>query len=91
VILATGSTAGLGAAMAERLAREGANIVITGRSADRGTAMQHKQEELGAPALFVTMDVADEDQVKAAVGAAEERFGKLTGLINNAAWIQNRN
>jgi len=91
VILVTGSTAGLGSAMAERFAREGAKVVITGRSAERGRDMQRKLEDLGADALFVAMDVAKEDQVKAAVGAAVERFGKLTGLVNNAAWIQDRN
>jgi NAD(P)-dependent dehydrogenase (short-subunit alcohol dehydrogenase family) len=91
VILITGSTAGLGAAMAERFAREGAKVVITGRSEDRGRQMRERLEALGTEALFVTMDVAQEEDVKAAVGAAVDRFGKLTGLVNNAAWIQNRN
>ena len=91
VILITGSTAGLGAAMAERFALEGAKVVITGRSEDRGRQMRERLEALGTEALFVAMDVSREEDVKAAVGAAADRFGKLTGLVNNAAWIQNRN
>jgi NAD(P)-dependent dehydrogenase (short-subunit alcohol dehydrogenase family) len=90
VILVTGSTMGLGRAMVETFAEEGARVVITGRSQDKGRAIEAKIGAAGGEALYVPMDVSDEAQVEAAVRAAVERFGKLTGLVNNAAWIQGR-
>lgn len=87
VILVTGSTAGLGRDMAERFAAAGASVVVTGRSRDRGEAVA---AGIGARALYVAMDMAAEADVEAAVGAATARFGKLTGLVNNAATIQGR-
>lgn len=90
VVLITGSTAGLGAAMALTLAREGAAVVITGRSRDRGLQLQQRIREGGGQALYAVMDIAEEDQVEAAVAAGVAEFGKLTGLVNNAAWIQAR-
>ncbi|MET0984544.1 MAG: SDR family oxidoreductase [Steroidobacteraceae bacterium] len=90
VILITGSTAGLGATMAETFARHSAAVVITGRRLERGQEVERRIESAGGRALFVQMDMCSEDQVAAAVAAAVAKFGKLTGLVNNAAWIQGR-
>jgi NAD(P)-dependent dehydrogenase (short-subunit alcohol dehydrogenase family) len=90
VILITGSTAGIGRAMAERFASSGARVVITGRSVDRGRSVEQLIRSNGGEALFVPMDIGEEAQVQAAVAAAEQTFGKLTGLVNNAATIQGR-
>jgi len=76
----TGATRGIGAATARRLAQEGANVVVTGRSVEDGEAVA---DEVGG--LFVRMDITDEDQVIAAVETAEKCFGSIDILVNNAA------
>ena len=87
VILVTGSTAGLGRNMVERFAAAGANVVVTGRNRVRGEAVA---KGIGGRAIYAQMDMAIEAEVEAAVATAVERFGRLTGLVNNAATIQGR-
>lgn len=82
VALVTGATAGIGEATARRLAAEGAAVVLTGRSIERGKAVQ---EELGDAALFVADDLADEGAAERCVDAALARHGRLDVLVNNAA------
>jgi 3-oxoacyl-[acyl-carrier protein] reductase len=77
--------------MARRFASEGATVIITGRTEQRGAAIQQQIEDEGGKALFVKMDVSDEEQVIAGIAKTVETFGKLTGLVNNAAWVQDRN
>jgi NAD(P)-dependent dehydrogenase (short-subunit alcohol dehydrogenase family) len=79
--LITGGTAGIGLAIAERLARDGARVVVTGRDDARGRAAE---ERLGAGARFVAADAADEDDVERSVGAALATTGRLDVLVNNA-------
>ncbi|MEU4179730.1 SDR family oxidoreductase [Streptomyces sp. NPDC026589] len=64
---------------------EGANVVIVGIDESRGRALA---AELGARALYVRLDVTDESSWSAAVQAAEEHFGPLSVLVNNAG-VQN--
>jgi NAD(P)-dependent dehydrogenase (short-subunit alcohol dehydrogenase family) len=90
VVLVTGSTGGIGRNMVERFAAAGAAVVITGRTISRGEEAQETIRAAGGRALFVPMDIGEEQQVAAAVAAAEARFGRLTGLVNNAATIQGR-
>jgi len=90
VILITGSTAGIGRSMAERFAAVGAKVIVTGRTAERGEAVVRGIRDSGGEAIFVATDIGVEDQVRAAVDAAEATYGKLTGLVNNAATIQGR-
>lgn len=85
VALVTGSTRGIGRAIAARFAREGAGVVVTGRSEDAGRALEDEIREAGGEATYVRTDLAVEDDVVAAVRAATERYGKLTVLVNNAA------
>jgi NAD(P)-dependent dehydrogenase (short-subunit alcohol dehydrogenase family) len=82
VLVVTGGTQGLGAAIARRAARLGvAGIVVCGRNHERGEAMG---EALGAEALFVAADLADAGAAAAVIGACDERFGRLDGLVNAA-------
>jgi NAD(P)-dependent dehydrogenase (short-subunit alcohol dehydrogenase family) len=81
VFLVTGAGSGLGAATARRLASGGARVVLVDVNAAGGRAVA---AELGASACYVEADVCDEDQVKAAVDEARQRWGTLHGAINCA-------
>jgi 3alpha(or 20beta)-hydroxysteroid dehydrogenase len=84
-VLVTGGTGGQGASHVRAFHAEGARVVIGDINAERGAALA---AELGDRALFVRLDVADENSWAAAVAATEEAFGALTVLVNNAG-VQN--
>jgi gluconate 5-dehydrogenase len=79
--LVTGSTSGLGLAMAAALLGAGARVLVTGRSAERAEATAR---ELGAGALGCGLDVRDERSVAACVERAQDAWGGLDVLVNNA-------
>ena len=80
-VIVTGASRGLGASMAHRFARDGATVVLTARSeADlEAVAADAPGETLVAPA-----DITDEAAVRAVVDATVEKYGTVTGLVNNA-------
>ena len=82
--LITGGTSGIGSATALRFAREGAQVVVTGRSAERGEQVVRDIEALGGEALFVRCDVRLAEDCRNAVERTLERFGKIDVLFNNA-------
>jgi NAD(P)-dependent dehydrogenase (short-subunit alcohol dehydrogenase family) len=85
VLVVTGSTQGLGAAIARRAALIGARgIVITGRDGERGARMRDELVALGCEAEFVAADLGDAEQCTAIVDGCAERFGRLDGLVNAA-------
>jgi NAD(P)-dependent dehydrogenase (short-subunit alcohol dehydrogenase family) len=84
VALITGSTRGLGREMARLFAEEGAQVVVTGRSPERGEETVASIEGAGGAVMFVPADLGDEEQCEALVEAAVLRFGPLTVLVNNA-------
>jgi NAD(P)-dependent dehydrogenase (short-subunit alcohol dehydrogenase family) len=79
VVLVTGATQGLGAAIARRCAALGAQVVLTGRDPARGEAVR---EELGA--VFVPAELEDPDACRAVIAGAEDAYGRLDGLVNAA-------
>jgi 3-oxoacyl-[acyl-carrier protein] reductase len=81
VALVTGSTRGIGRAIAETLYTAGAKVAILGRSAEQAGAVAR---ELGERATGIGCDVSQADQVEAAVAAAEKALGPLGILVNNA-------
>lgn len=83
--LITGGTAGIGRAVAERLATEGASVVIVGRSEARGEAAEAQLRDAGLDVTFVCADVGDAEDCRRIVQVAAERFGRLDVLVNNAA------
>ena len=94
VILITGSTRGIGREIALRCARDGANVVITGKTAtahDRlpGTiySVAEEVEQAGGRALPIELDVRNEQAIAAAVDKAAAHFGGLDILVNNASAI----
>jgi NAD(P)-dependent dehydrogenase (short-subunit alcohol dehydrogenase family) len=83
--LVTGSTAGIGRAIAIAFAREGAAVIVTGRNRERGDAVIAEIRAAGGDAHFVIADLCDEDACTALVDGAAERLGGMTVLVNNAA------
>jgi len=81
----TGSTAGIGRAVAIAFAAEGAAVVVTGRDKARGDATVSEITAAGGTAHFVAADLRDEEACTALVDGAAQRLGGLTVLVNNAA------
>jgi NAD(P)-dependent dehydrogenase (short-subunit alcohol dehydrogenase family) len=79
----TGGGNGLGAAIAQRMADEGAAIAVLDRDPN-GRAVAERIAAGGGRALFVQTDVTDEAQVSAAMRATFDAFGRLDVLVNNA-------
>jgi len=84
-VLVTGGSRGIGAAIAKRLAAEGANVAITyTKGAEAAAAVVKEIERSGRKAIAIQADAADADAVKAAVEKAVATFGHLDVLVNNA-------
>jgi len=85
IALVTGSTAGIGRAIAVEFAAQGARVVVTGRNAERGESVVAAARKAGGDAGFVAADLTDEEACERLVRATVDRFGGLTVLVNNAA------
>jgi NAD(P)-dependent dehydrogenase (short-subunit alcohol dehydrogenase family) len=85
IAIVTGGGAGIGEAIALKYAEEGARVVVVEINPDRGNSTVQAIQKQGGEAIFVPTDVSSEDQVKAMVKAAVERFGRIDVLVNNAA------
>lgn len=84
VALITGASAGIGRAIANAFMREGADLVVVARRAERLEALAAEAQRLGRTCKFVTGDVRDEDTANRATQAALDHFGKIDILVNNA-------
>ena len=81
-VLVTGATSGIGKAAAEELGRHGAEIIVHGRDADRGSAVAGTITAVGGKARFVAADLTDPAQVDHLVDQA----GAVDVLVNNAGF-----
>jgi citronellol/citronellal dehydrogenase len=93
-IFITGATRGIGREIALRAARDGANVVITGKTAQphpklAGTihSVATEAEHAGGKALALQLDVRDENAIALAVKRAADEFGAIDALVNNASAI----
>jgi NAD(P)-dependent dehydrogenase (short-subunit alcohol dehydrogenase family) len=85
VAVVTGGTQGLGEAIARLFAARGAaGIVICGRSAERGRTVAADLGKSGCRAEYVRADLADLDQTRAVMAAADRMFGRVDTLVNAA-------
>ena len=87
VAIITGGGAGIGQAIAQRYAREGARVTLAEINPATGKATEEAITRAGTEALFVETDVAEENQVKVMVEITLARFGRIDVLVNNAALL----
>jgi len=85
VVVVTGSTRGIGAAIAQRCAQEGARVVVTGRNTERGAEQVERILADGGEARFISGDVTDEDQVAEIFSTTLDAWGRVDGIVANAA------
>jgi 3-oxoacyl-[acyl-carrier protein] reductase len=85
-VIVTGGATGIGQAFAVGCAAQGANVVVADlNAADETVALV---EKAGGRAIAVKVDVADDASTRAMANAALDRFGRIDGLINNAAYFR---
>lgn len=82
-VLITGATSGFGKAAAQRFAKAGWSLILTGRRQERLDALE-KELSQQVPVLTIALDVRDSDAVTASISGLPEAFLPLTCLINNA-------
>jgi NAD(P)-dependent dehydrogenase (short-subunit alcohol dehydrogenase family) len=83
--LVTGGGSGIGAAVALRLAALGAQVTVAGRRKDKLDEVVDEIARRGGTALAQPTDVRDPENVQSTVAAVLDRFGRIDGLVNNAA------
>ncbi|MFE3444681.1 SDR family oxidoreductase [Nocardia sp. NPDC059180] len=83
--IVTGAARGIGAAYAQALAAEGANVVVADRNTELGTAVAEKIVADGGKAVFAEVDVSDPESAAALAEFTVAEFGGIDHLINNAA------
>jgi meso-butanediol dehydrogenase / (S,S)-butanediol dehydrogenase / diacetyl reductase len=83
-IVVTGGASGIGAALSEGFAAEGANVLIADLNLDAGREVADRIAAAGGAALAARVDVTDRGSVVAGIAAAVEGFGKLDAYFNNA-------
>lgn len=80
-VIVTGSTRGIGRALADRFAREGAHVIVNGRNAEEAAAVA---KEIGSGAVGIGADVGNPEDAARLVDAAIAAFGQVDALVNNA-------
>lgn len=84
VALVTGASGGIGRAISIVLAKEGAGIVLAGRSSDKLNEVADYITALGSKAQIANVELTDEESIKKLVKMTEVKFGRLDILVNNA-------
>lgn len=90
--IVTGSSSGIGKAIAERFGREGATVYVTAdKNVEGGESTAAAIRDEGGKATFIQCDVSDPDQFKALIDQSVEETGRLDVLVNNAGIGDGRN
>ncbi len=88
VAIVTGGTQGIGSAVAERFATEGARVVITSRDGTKAEQAAEKIKQHGGDARGLPVSINDRDSVKDLVDGVIEDYGSIDILVNNAATVR---
>ncbi len=89
-IIVTGASSGIGAATAAQLGVAGASVVLVARGAEALKAQAEVVEQAGGQALWVQADLGDPDGPAAIAAACRDRFGRIDGVVNNAAVVRHK-
>ena len=84
IAVVTGAGSGLGRAIAEALAAEGAFVIAANRSEDAGESLVAAIRATGRDAMFVRTDVSEENDLRRLVDVVVENAGRIDILVNNA-------
>lgn len=84
VAVITGGTKGIGRMTAIMMAKEGAKVVLTGRTEEAGAEVEERIREVGGTGMFVRADNRFEEEIAGAVHRAAQAYGPVTVLMNNA-------
>jgi 3-oxoacyl-[acyl-carrier protein] reductase len=87
VAIVTGSTSGIGEAIATLFAAEGAKVVVSGRNLERGNQVTHQILDSGGTAKFIPMEARKTGTIKNLIDHTISEFGKVDILVNNAGTI----
>lgn len=87
IALVTGASRGIGAAIAEKLACEGAHVILTARTAKDLEAVEQRIFDAGGTATIAPLDLTEAGSVERLAAALRERWGKIDHLILNAAML----
>ncbi len=88
VVLITGGSSGIGLAVAEYMAKEGAIIVIASRSEEKGHIALKRLHAIKSDAIFISIDVTQPSQIEDMVKQTVETFGRLDFAFNFATNLQ---
>lgn len=83
----TGATSGMGRGIAERFAREGASLILSGRNDDRGREVAALIQQQGGRAVFLPGDISQPETNRRLVESALATFGRLDGIVTNAGHL----
>jgi NAD(P)-dependent dehydrogenase (short-subunit alcohol dehydrogenase family) len=87
IFLITGASRGIGAALAQALAAAGAHVILTARTTGGLEETEELIHKAGGTATIAPLDLAEPDQIDVLANAVQQRWGKLDGLILNAAQL----
>ncbi|MCM3736848.1 2,4-dienoyl-CoA reductase [Bacillus cytotoxicus] len=85
VVVITGGSSGMGKGMATRFAKEGARVVITGRTLEKLEETKKEIEQFDGQVLLVQMDVRNIEDIKGMIEKIDKEFGRIDVFVNNAA------
>ncbi len=87
IALITGASQGIGAAVAQRYAQEGAHVILVGRDVGRLEKVDDAIQAIGGTATIVSMDLAQGDTIDQLAVSLAQKFGKLDIVVGNAAIV----